>query len=87
MTHMLMDSHAVAIGKSFQLSGDLSGGIQRDTGNPICTLYVRGDALYVDAHTEGDFKVNEEIADRGTALNPGDELKFGEHTITLISVT
>ena len=87
VTHMLMDSHAVAIGKSFQLSGDLSGGIQRDTGNPICTLYVRGDALYVDAHTEGDFKVNEEIADRGTALNPGDELKFGEHTITLISVT
>ncbi|MBQ61949.1 MAG: hypothetical protein CMQ19_07715 [Gammaproteobacteria bacterium] len=86
-THMLMGNHAVAIGKSFQLSRDLTDGIRRNNENPICTLYVRGDALFVDSHTEEDLAINGETADRETILKPGDSLKLGEQIITLISVT
>lgn len=87
VTHMLMGNHAVAIGKSFQLSRDLTQGIQNDPENPICTLYPRGDSLYADVHITGVLKVNEETANGQIALKPGDVLNVGEYVITLISAT
>ncbi|MCZ6502262.1 MAG: hypothetical protein O6945_07095 [Gammaproteobacteria bacterium] len=87
VTHMLMGNHAVAIGKSFQLSRNLTQGIRNDPENPICTLYPRGDSLYVDVHTAGALNVNEETANGQMALKPGDVLNVGEYVITLISAT
>ena len=86
-THMLMGHHAVTIGNSFQLSGDLNEGIQKDPEHPICTLYPRGDSLYVDVHTTAALKVNEESVNGQIALKPGDILKVGEFVITLISAS
>ena len=87
VTHMLMGNHAVAIGRSFQLSPNLTQGIQHDPDNPICTLYPRGDSLYVDVHTTGALNINEETANGQIALKPGDVLNVGEYIITLISAT
>ncbi len=87
VTHMLMGHHAVAIGKSFQLSRNFNEGIRKDPENPICTLYPRGDDLYVDVHTAAALKVNGEPASGQIPLKPGDILNVGEYVITLISAS
>lgn len=85
-THLLADNHAIAIGKSFQLAQDISKGMRSDPDNAICTLFTRGNSLYLDIHSVDAFLVNGEAADEKDALKPGDVLTIGDQTITLISV-
>lgn len=86
-THLLLGDHATAIGRSFQLSRDNARGIKSDPNNPICTLFPRGDSLYMDIHAADAFLVNGEVADPEHPLEPGDAITIGDQTITLISVT
>lgn len=86
-THLLMGDHATAIGKSFQLSRDNSNGLKSDLNNPICTIFPRGNSLFMDIHMANAFLVNGEVADQGNPLKPGDVITIGDQTITLISVT
>jgi hypothetical protein len=85
-THLLSKSHAVAVGHSYKLSGDLSSGIHQDLDHPVCTIYPRGEHLYMDIHVSGDIRVNGASANDEMALTPGDEITVGDHTVTVISV-
>ena len=84
-THLLVGDHATAIGKSFQLSRDNSNDLQ--SGDPVCTLFPRGNHLFMDIHIANAFLVNGEVADEKSPLKPGDVITIGDQTITLISVT
>ncbi len=85
-THLLLENHAVAVGHSFKLSGDFSTGIRQNLNHPICTIYPRGENLYMDIHVSGDIRVNDQAASDEMALTPGDEITVGDKTITVISV-
>jgi hypothetical protein len=86
-THLLVGDHATAIGKSFQLSRDNSSGLKSGSSNPICTIFPRGNSLFMDIHIVDALLVNGEVADDTNPLKPGDVITIGDQTITLISVT
>jgi hypothetical protein len=86
-THLLLGDHATAIGKSFQLSRDNSNGLKSGSSNPICTIFPRGNSLFMDIHIADAFLVNGEVPDQGNPLKPGDAITIGDQTITIISVT
>lgn len=84
-THILYDNHATTIGQSFKLSADFSKGIKQDLTNPICTIFPRGAELYIDSQASNTLTINGETATENTTLKPGDVIKIGEHSMTLIS--
>ena len=84
-SHLLCDNHAVSIGHSFKLSSDFTNGIRQDTGNPVCTIYPRGDDLFIEVHVPEILKINGSPASKKTHLQPGDILDVGGQPITLIS--
>ena len=84
-THILFDNHAITIGQSFKVSNDFSSGIKQDLSNPICTIFPRGDELYIDSHTADTLTINGKTATEKTTLKPGDIISVGEHSMTLIS--
>jgi hypothetical protein len=86
-THLLVGDHATAIGKSFQLSRGNSDGLEPGSGDAVCTLFPRGNHLFMDIHIANAFLVNGKVADERKPLKPGDVITIGDQTITLISVT
>ena len=84
-THMLYENHAVSIGQSFKLSADFSNGVKQDLSARICTIYPRGAELYIDIHSAENLWINDAPATEQASLQPGDIIRVGDHSITLIS--
>jgi hypothetical protein len=85
-SHLFFDNHAVAIGQSYKLSGDLSKGIRQDLANPACTIFRRGNEILVDVRG-GEIMLNDEPITETTPVGIGDVLNVGGQSLTLISVS
>lgn len=92
-THLLIESHAVAIGRSFGLAKveasaeDGTTSIANDPEHALCTLFPRGDSLQMDVHLADSFLVNGEVPASKDSLKAGDIITIGDLTITLIAVS
>ncbi len=87
-THLLVKDHAVAIGRSYKITaGSFSPSPSEQSDDPVCTLFVRGNDLYLDIHKDDAFQVNKEPPQENRPLCTGDIISLGDTEIRLISVT
>ncbi len=87
-THLLVGDHAVAIGRSYPLSRygfSTSPSVKPD--EPVCTLFTRGDNLYVDVHVADAFLINGKPPQDNNPVYTGDTISLDDTTVRFISVT
>lgn len=85
-THLLWGSKAYAVGNSLKLDADLTNG-PKPSQNPVCTIYPRGDGMFMDCHDTATVKVNGRPAEPSMPVSAGDTLAIGESELTFITVT
>lgn len=84
-THVLIDHHAVAIGRTLRLGISPAGDITTDAESPQCTVYIRGNQAILDNQAGDTVSLNGEIALPRGELHPGDKITIEGQVLTLIS--
>ena len=83
-THLLVGTRAYGIQNALRIES-FSGNALKESANARCTLYPRGQEIFLESHDEA-VRLNGEPLNSETILSPGDQISLDNNTATLITV-
>ncbi|MBV1878097.1 MAG: hypothetical protein KUG79_10690 [Pseudomonadales bacterium] len=85
-SHLLLGHRAYPINKILQIQSIANGTLEQGNENPQFTLYRRGENLLLETHIK-DIRLNSNLYEGESTLQPGDEISIAGHSAVLIAVS